>query len=422
MRSILFLSAEDFKEKSIQVIRKTPEAYVKHNFLVTYIVARDNTNKGNYFYENLINPDGVRIIRFNQPLQSLINKINNPLLLSLFIKIRRYLTLFKLSYLGFKFLKNNKVDVIYGYEQIGFLAVCILRFFKCLSNIKTVSRFQGVLYVKEWLIHNNKLRRLYNFDTYYALKTYSHLCIITNDGSQGDQVLKKLNSKHLTNFEFLVNGVDEINIENSEINDLINSLPELKNKKVFLSVSRLDDHKRLDRCIRVIDILVNKFKISNIVYVIVGDGRLKNDFISLSESLHLNNHIFFVGAIPQNKVKNFYAISEFFLSMYESSNVGNPLLEAIRYNKIIATLNNGDTNLWIKHNINGLIFDVNDKDDLSQSQYLTIATSIQELLNDENRIKTIKNNLQITATEKLWTWESRVSYEINAVNKLLNKC
>lgn len=51
MKKILFLSGLDFKDKSIQVIRKTPEAYVNSGWSVHYIVARDTSSKGNYYYE-----------------------------------------------------------------------------------------------------------------------------------------------------------------------------------------------------------------------------------------------------------------------------------------------------------------------------------------------------------------------------------
>ena len=37
---------------------------------------------------------------------------------------------------------------------------------------------------------------------------------------------------------------------------------------------------------------------------------------------------------------------------YERSNLGNPLLESIRMNKLIVTLNNGDTGKLIRHKLN----------------------------------------------------------------------
>ena len=46
-RKILFVSALDFKEKSIQVIRKTPEAFAAADWDVDYLTARDYSRRGN---------------------------------------------------------------------------------------------------------------------------------------------------------------------------------------------------------------------------------------------------------------------------------------------------------------------------------------------------------------------------------------
>ena len=64
MKKILFLSALDFKEKSIQVIRKTPEAYAAAGGDVDYIVARDDVKNGNYSYEEVINPQNINVKLF----------------------------------------------------------------------------------------------------------------------------------------------------------------------------------------------------------------------------------------------------------------------------------------------------------------------------------------------------------------------
>jgi len=75
IKSILFISALDFKEKSIQVIRKTPEAYVKAGWQVHYVVARDNSKYGNYFYEERININGINTIRISYPLSKIIKQL-----------------------------------------------------------------------------------------------------------------------------------------------------------------------------------------------------------------------------------------------------------------------------------------------------------------------------------------------------------
>ena len=53
--------------------------------------------------------------------------------------------------------------------------------------------------------------------------------------------------------------------------------------------------------------------------------------------------------------------------MYESSNVGNPLLESIRLNKLILTLDNGGTSEWISHKVTGFIYPVDDVKDLTKT-------------------------------------------------------
>jgi len=111
-KHILFLSANDFKEKSIQVLRKTPEAFVNAGWKVTYIVARDYSTAGNYYYEKEINIEGVDIIRFPFPFTALRNKVKNHLLQTIITQLAGYLTILKLYSFAKKELKKNKVDFV----------------------------------------------------------------------------------------------------------------------------------------------------------------------------------------------------------------------------------------------------------------------------------------------------------------------
>jgi glycosyltransferase involved in cell wall biosynthesis len=106
--------------------------------------------------------------------------------------------------------------------------------------------------------------------------------------------------------------------------------------------------------------------------------------------------------------------------MYTSTNVGNPLLEAIRHNKIIVTLNNGDTGDWIQHNVSGFIYDVNDDQDLDSKDYEVIAQDIISVLSDPDLYDKITTGVKAVESSKLWTWEERFEAEINRVNLLLS--
>ncbi|RZL50382.1 MAG: glycosyltransferase [Pedobacter sp.] len=417
IKKILFLSADDFKEKSIQVIRKTPEAYLAAGWEVHYIVVRDSSNKGNYYYERIINIDGIHIQRIEAPGTPILNWLQNRYLVTLFIRVRRYLGIIYLILEGIKQLKKHNFDILYGYEQPGATAAKFINSLGFAKNTKLVLRFQGVVFVKEWIHNKLWFRRVANFDTFYALKGPSDLCIMTNDGSCGDKVLNEINAKH-KQIAFWSNGVDKPILSDEKIKNL-ELLHKSNNEFLFVSVSRLDDHKRVDRCITFINELVNASPQLNFKYLIVGEGAKRKSFEKMVEELGLEKKICFIGAVNQSDIGYYLYIADVFISMYESSNVGNPLLEAIRSNKIILTLNNGDTGSWITHMKTGLIYNVNDQEDLQQSTYKKMSEDVLYLINNSEVVESIKHNLSQFSKTKLWTWTDRFKAEIEKVNSLI---
>ena len=81
--------------------------------------------------------------------------------------------------------------------------------------------------------------------------------------------------------------------------------------------------------------------------IIKGDGPERKILEQLSNKLGIKQYIRFEGASPHNEVPKYFATADIFLSFYDWSNVGNPLLEAMMGGKCIVTLNNGDTGRFI---------------------------------------------------------------------------
>ncbi|WP_180128543.1 MULTISPECIES: glycosyltransferase [unclassified Acinetobacter] len=399
-KKILFLSGIDFKEKSIQVIRKTPEYYASSGWNVDYIVARDNVAGGNYSYEKEINPEGVNVSRFYWPITK-FRQMSNRYLKLIFSKIASLMVIFALALQGYKKIKSGNYDVVYGYELHGVLALMLIKPF--LKYEKIVTRFQGT-FLNEMLENKQWLRLLFNADLILALKVKSDLTIMTDDGTEGDKALKKIRGiDNLGNIKFWTNGVNVI--EHSKWPDLS------KDKIKIVSISRLVGWKRVDRCIKVVEQLVaNGF--TDFEYEIIGGGELKEKLEQMVKSLSLEPYVKFSGALPHHEALDRLKKSQIFFSMYDSSNVGNPLLEAIRANKIIVTLNNGDTGSWIKHQINGLIYNPND-DFFSKA-----ATDIQALVSDNVLRKNILDELYIVEKQRLNTWDERLSKEEILVSTL----
>ena len=417
-KRILFLSGVDFKEKSIQVIRKTPEAYGQAGWEVHYIVGRDNSVNGDYFYETVINPTGVNVHRFIVPLGKLHGLFNNVFWKAFWFRVRNIILVLNLALKAIGAIKKKDFDVIYGYEIPGVLAVRILRFLGIKTKAKVVTRFQGVLYVKEWLRKNQRFRFIKNPDAMLALKTRADLCIMTNDGSQGLQLLKKINSP-VKNILFSPNGVDEIKLDQNTLDEIRRKYYADPLKKYFISISRLDNHKRIDRSIRVIHQMVNSFGFTNFRFIVIGGGAEYQNLTKLIDRLNLKEYIEFLGPVKHEYIKYHLALANLFLSMYTSTNVGNPLLEAIRHNKVILTLNNGDTGEWITHRVSGFIYEVNDDRDLGSNDYEIIAQDVISVLNDPHLYNDITEGVKAVEAAKLWTWEQRLQTEIKRVELLL---
>ena len=286
----------------------------------------------------------------------------------------------------------------------GVLAMNLLRLFIS-SETKTISRFQGT-FLNEMFSAKEYVRLIFNTDLVLAIWLKSNLLIMTNDGTQGDLAVRRIKKHQGYNMFFWVNGVDRFDIA-PDLKEIKKSLESI----VFMSVSRLVGWKRVDRNIEILAALKDLGYVA-FKYYVIGEGNKKNELLELVKQKDLVEQVVFVGALPHSEVMGYLRQADVFMSMYDSSNVGNPLLEAIRANKIIVTLNNGDTQNWIQHNKNGLIYNPN------ESFYKKAAQDLLELLQNKDKMQELKKNLLITEHEKLHTWDERLTKEISEVEKL----
>ncbi|MFM5280109.1 glycosyltransferase [Aeromonas caviae] len=400
MKKILFLSGIDFKEKSIQVIKKTPEAYVNAGWHVDYIVARDNSSSGNYFYEREININGATLYRTYWPFEKL-RGINSRVLFLIFNKFASLLVVMKLAFLGGRCVLKNKYDIIYGYETHGVLAANMLRVLS--RGAKVVSRFQGVFYIKEHIKGKRYFSLLYNLDVLLALWLPSNLCIMTNDGTQGEDILKKINSHNLHNFLFISNGVDLKRTSK----DVYNS------KSYAVMVSRLVKIKRVELALIAVSNFLEKrgfFPIGKII--VVGDGQEYESLTELAIKLNIEHIFEFVGAINNQLVRDILVGSAFCLSLYESSNIGNPFFESMALGIPFVAVNNGDTGKFVTHNYNGFLID--ECDILNQLE-LFFQKAACGILN----LDALHLNAVEYSKKNIYTWEKRFAIELSRVDDIL---
>ncbi len=407
--NILFVSALDFKEKSIQVIRKTPEAFRDSGWEVTFIVARDESKSGDYFYERVFNPTGIRVVRINWPLSRLQDRTRGSVKGTIVSKLRSYLAIIGLAAKAAGMLSIERFDVVYGYEVHGYLAVCLMRLLGMVRGARVVARFQGFK-------QKQGLMALLNWEMFLALLVPAHVCIMTDDGTQGDRVLRYLRSANAAGLRFWTNGVDPVPPLSESENICIRQKMGCPSKCFLLvSISRLVPWKRVDRGIRIVERLVKEYGRKNIFYCIVGGGIESGRLQNLIAELDLTSHVKLAGPLEHSKALDLLRAADAFISTYDLSNVGNPLLEAIRAHKMIFTLDNGDTGKWIKHDENGFLYLPNDE------SIPAIARDLDRLMGSPELAIAIKKGI-LKTEHRLWTWEQRMKAEVDEIAGLVQAC
>lgn len=399
IKSILFISALDFwsmgRGKGGPALWRTLTGYAKYGWKVYFIT-------GNYVREESLKaPDNINVIRFDIPWLKHLMKIKK---IGFFAKIIWWSWFQILAFIkALQIYHQNNIDIVYGYEIYG---IPVAKLLSKIWKVPVISRFQGTILGVAWM--KKKLWKLRAWNHVLALKIPTDFIIMTNDGTQGDIVLKQLgvSSKRL---KFWMNGVDWEHFKKIDSQEVAKKGLKIEAKYVLLTVSRLVSWKCVERSINAISGLVNNF--SNTQLIIVGNGPERKKLEQLRDKLGIRKNVRFEGVIPHTKVPEYLSTADIFLSFYDWSNVGNPLLEAMMGGKCIVTLNNGDTGQFIQNGYNGILLEYEDLPNLSQV--------IKELLADEKRRHYLGTNARKFAEEHFWSWEERIKTEVALIASLL---
>jgi glycosyltransferase involved in cell wall biosynthesis len=398
-KTILMISALDFwsmgKGKGGPALWRTLTGYAERGWTVFFITG--NSMKGDA--PDL--PDNIRVIRFDSYW------------LKRLLQIKKLGFFFKAIWWGWfqwrsfieaqKLHATCKVDVVYGYEIYG---VPVAKALSKAWSVPMISRFQGTSFRAGW--RGKRFRKIRAWQHLVALRGSADLVIMTNDGTQGDRVLENVGA-NMDRVRFWMNGVDW---------DSFDSLPEqpearkqlsLAARYVLLCISRLENWKHVERSIHALPSVVKDFP--DTVLVIIGSGSEKEKLQSIACELGAGEHVLFGGAVPHEEIPQYLAAADVFLSLYDWSNVGNPLLEAMMAGKCVVTLNNGDTRRFIKNKENGIL--------LEYDEIAKLPTVVKGLLADEGQRQDLGEQARMFAVGNFWSWADRMDAEVDEVAMLV---
>jgi glycosyltransferase involved in cell wall biosynthesis len=305
--------------------------------------------------------------------------------------------------LGLRLRRDYPFSIVYGYE---IRAVPAAKLLSWLWRTPFVARFQGCIIrpggSNLWKKYAKAL------DHWYALRMPADLVVMTDDGSQGDRNLQEL-GVDMSKVRFWMNGTDKDAFVEIPSRQEARSQLGLKRGRVILMLSRLVWWKCVGRGIEAFPQVLSECP--DTVLLIVGNGPEKPKLERLAEDIKLADRVRFVGAVPRQEIKTYFAAADIFLSLYTLSNVGNPLLEAMLSGKCIVTLATGDTARVVKHGLTGVL--------LKEDDLALLPGELVSLLKDQARAAKLGSNAREYARNRFLSWEQRMSMEIMEVTELL---
>jgi glycosyltransferase involved in cell wall biosynthesis len=299
---------------------------------------------------------------------------------------------------GLREMLLRRPDVFYLYEVHGVLA----GFFPSLvSRVPRIHRFQGTYFVTPLLNGPRWKAWLRKPDSIIALRLPASLTIMLDDGTRGLEVLKWLRRVSLGNVRFWRNGVSV----GTPSRGFSTPIPKTSRFRL-MTLCRLVPFKGLEKALEILHTLEarrpGKFEL-----VIVGKGPEELKLRKLLKEWALEQSVIFVGEIAHAEVGKYLQTADCFLSLYDISNVGNPLIEAMWIGVPVLTLDEGATREIVKDQVDGIL--------LRDFSAMTAADRIQELESDPKLRATLTTNGSNKIRKVFDSWDERLKRERDEV-------
>jgi glycosyltransferase involved in cell wall biosynthesis len=305
-----------------------------------------------------------------------------------------------------RLVQDDGFDLLYGYEVHGVLAARMLR---ARERLPLVARFQGTVMHPHL---DSRLSLARRYEEVLALKTPADLYVMTDDGTQGDQVLERLNPASKYKTRFWRNGLDLQHARPPTLEETRRARESLglaADDFVLVTSSRLARWKRIDRAIDAVALL--RMKGVHARLLVVGDGEERANLERQASERLVRDCVTFVGGVAQSEVQRYLWAADVFLSTNELSNVGNPLLEAMLASLCIVTLDEGDTRNLIRDGDTGVL--------LSTGDPMAIAAALAALHGDPERRQHLAEGALALAKREFWSWDQRLDAEVEAVEAVV---
>ena len=189
-----------------------------------------------------------------------------------------------------------------------------------------------------YILHGSEPENIYNypsiyfklmkFNYYYSKMLSNSKKLIAVSNYMKDKFLNETTFKDDKKIEVVYSGLSDDFFVEKEVD--CKDLYKYQDKEIILSVSRIEKEKGFLDMYKVFKNLIKMD--DSFIWMIVGDGKFKNEFEEIVNKDKLENKIIFKGKIPRVELYKYYKCSDVFwlLSKYKES-FGLVYLEAQAY-------------------------------------------------------------------------------------------
>jgi len=243
-----------------------------------------------------------------------------------------------------------------------------------------------------------------------AFKLPARLLIVTDDGTLGDEVARRLRVPD-ARLRFLMNGVDERFRDReglasaSQVKESLDLDPQVP---LFLFAHHLLPSHHVLTLVRAVQLLTRDGH--TVAAVVAGDGPERADLVEAVRAARLERRIVILGNVTRERIRELMGAAVAVVSLDDLSNLVNSVLEALAFGiPVIATASGGSTRL-LSDLENALV--------LPGAEARALAAAMWRLAEDKDLAVRLRNGATVTAQTRIRSWSDRIADEAQMLQEV----
>lgn len=293
-------------------------------------------------------------------------------------------------------INDNKYEIIHCHTPV---ASALTRF----AARKARKKFNTKVFYTAHGFHFYKGSPIINWIIYYPIEKICSRwtdCLITITNEDYDLAKRKFKAKEIKHIDGIGFNVDKFNIKVSEEDkeNLYKEIGANKNDIILTYVAELNKNKNQIILINLIEKLIKSN--SNIKLLLVGDGKLKDDYHKIVKEKKLDKHILFLGR--RSDIPQILSISDIYVASSIREGLPINIMEAMYMSlPIVATANRGHNEL-LKDGSGYIVH--NEKEFYERISQLINNNELRTKIGDiaKHNVEKYKLNLVLSEMEKIY--------------------